>query len=607
MRFHKNYCFFIGVLMIFPLFACGGGKNNTAVPAAPASLAAAAVSTTQIDLSWQDNSSDEKGFQLERKTGGGAYALLASLSLDATSYSDAGLTPDTSYTYRVNAFNHGGNSAYSNEVTAQTLSNLPAAPAGLSAAAVPGHQINLSWSAGSSNQDGFEVEHKAGDTGTYVSLGTLGAGVLTFSDLNLTPGVDYYYRVRAYNTYGNSGYSGEASARALEPALQISAGGFHTCALFAGGKVECWGDNSYGQIGNGTTTTAFVPVQVSGLSEEVTAISAGYSHTCVLTRAGGVKCWGINDSGQLGLGEISGPEYCTDSMPCSRFPREVQNLSSVIAMISAGAFHTCALTGGGGLKCWGDNAFGQVGDGTTKPRGFPVDVSGLVSGIVNFSSGGYHNCAVTGGGAVKCWGLNDFGQLGMDPTSGPELVTSYQDGTPYQYSYSSTPITVQGFPSDFTTVAAVTAGGMHSCALNYMGAVQCWGRNFYGQLGNGSYNEYIPSPVCVGMSLCTGGMQSISAGNNHTCAVTTGGALKCWGEGDFGQIGNGDTLNYYDPQPVANVASGVTSVSAGGNHTCALMEGGWARCWGLNLSGQLGDGAQEELQDTPVRVFGIGP
>ncbi|MDD5225010.1 MAG: fibronectin type III domain-containing protein [bacterium] len=606
MRFHKNYYFFIGVLTIFPLFACGGGEKNTAAPAAPANLIAVAVSATQIDLSWQDNSGDEKGFQLERKTGGGAYALLASLPLDTTSYSDTGLTPDSSYTYRVNAFNPGGNSAYSNEVTAQTPSNLPAAPAGLSAEAVPGHQINLSWSAGSGNQDGFEIERKEGAAGTYASLTTLGPGVLTFPDVNLTPGADYYYRVRAYNTYGNSVYSGEAFARSLEPATQISAGGVHTCALFPGGKVRCWGDNTYGQLGNGTTTTAFVPVQVSGLSEEVTAISAGYSHTCALTRAGGVKCWGINDSGQLGLGENPGPDLCFADAPCSKFPVTVANITSGTVMISAGAFHTCALTGGGGLKCWGDNAFGQVGDGTTKSRGFPVDVSGLVSGIINFSSGGYHNCAVTGGGAVKCWGLNDFGQLGTDPTSGPELVTYSQDGTPYQYSYSSTPITVQGFPADFATVTAVTSGGMHSCVLNYLGGVQCWGRNYYGQLGNGSFNEYIPSPVCVGMSLCTGGIQSISSGSNHTCAVTAGKTLKCWGEGDFGQLGNGNTLNYYDPQPVANI-SGVTGVSAGGSHTCVLTEDGWAWCSGLNLSGQLGDGSEEELQDTPVGVFGIGP
>jgi len=428
----------------------------------------------------------------------------------------------------------------------------------------------------------------------------VGAGALTYSDVNLTPGVYYYYRVRAYNTYGNSNYSNEAFARALEPASQISAGGYHTCALFPGGKVECWGDNSYGQLGNGTTTTAFVPVQVSGLSEEVTAISAGYAHTCVLTRAGGVKCWGMNDSGQLGLGNIYGPEYCLNNVPCSKLPLEVLNFSSRIAMISAGAFHACALTGGGGLKCWGDNAFGQLGDETTTPRGFPDDVSGLVSGITRVSSGSYHVCAVTGAGAVRCWGLNDFGQLGTDPNSGPQSCTSSL------LSCSPTPITVQGFPSEFTSVVTVSAGGLHSCALNYQGGAQCWGSNYYGQLGNGSYDAYKSSPVYVTLALGTGGIQSISTGDNHTCAVTTGGALRCWGEGDLGQIGNGDTLNYYDPQPVAGMASGVTSVSAGGNHTCALLDDGWAGCWGLNISGQLGDGTQI-LRDIPVGVKGIGP
>lgn len=602
MKFHKNHYFFIGVLMIFLFFACGGVKSKVAIPDAPSDLAATAISTTQIELAWQDHSDVEKGFKIERKTGSGAYALLAELPLDTVSYSDAVLDPDTAYSYRVYAFNQAGDSNYSNEVTVQTLSNLPGAPSGLVAEAVPGHQVNLSWSDNSNNENGFIIECKVGDTGNYSSLVTVSANVITYSDVNLAPGVDYYYRVRAYNIYGNSDYSGEAFARALEPASQISAGGFHTCALFPGGKVECWGDNSYGQLGNGTTTSVDIPVPVSGLSEEVTAISAGYSHTCVLTRAGGVKCWGMNDWGQLGLGNVTGPDSCFDGISCSKLPMEVQNLSSGITMISTGAVHTCALNVGGEVKCWGFNDYGQLGDGTTTPRGFPGDVSGLVSGITSVSSGGYHTCAVTGAGALECWGLNDFGQLGMDPNSGPELCTSYQD------SCSTNPITVPGFPAGFTPAVAVTAGGMHSCVLNYEGGAECWGYDEYGQLGDGSYSTYtyISHPVCVSLTLCTKGVKSISAGNNHTCALIDGGALKCWGQGVYGQLGNGATVNWNDPRPVAGLASGITSVSAGSSHTCALLEGGWVRCWGLNLSGQLGDGTQE-LSDIPVGVVGIGP
>jgi alpha-tubulin suppressor-like RCC1 family protein len=283
----------------------------------------------------------------------------------------------------------------------------------------------------------------------------------------------------------------------------IAAGYDHTCALTAGGGVKCWGNNSNGQLGDGTTTDRNTPVDVSGLSSGVTAIAAGGAHTCALTAGSGVKCWGANSVGQLGDGTT------TDR----HTPVDVSGLSSGVAAIAAGAGHTCALTTGGGVKCWGWNSFGQLGDGTTTERHTPVDVSGLSSGVAAIAACETHTCALTTGGGVKCWGDNYFGQLGDGTTTG-----------------RTTPVDVSGLSSGVATIAA---GYYHTCALTVSGGVKCWGANWYGGLGDGTWTDR-NTPVDV--SGLTSGVAAIAAGWSHTCALTTGGGVKCWGWNLYGEL-----------------------------------------------------------------------
>ena len=348
----------------------------------------------------------------------------------------------------------------------------------------------------------------------------------------------------------------------------IEAGGFHTCALTISADVNCWGYNGVGELGDGTTTDRHTPIDVTGLSSGVSAVAAGYFHTCALLISGGLKCWGKNLNGQLGDG--TNVERHT--------PVDVSGLTSGVSGVEAGSIYTCALMITGGIKCWGYNSHGNLGDGTTTQRITPVDVSGLTSGVSAISAGGIHTCALTTLGGVKCWGYNNAGQLG--------------DGTTTQ---RLTPVDVSGLTSG---VSAVSAGYYHTCALTTSGGAKCWGANGAGNLGDGT-TTHRSTPVDV--SGLTSGVSAISAGDNHTCALTTSGGVKCWGYNDNGQLGDGTTTQRLTPVDVSGLTSGVSAVSAGHSHTCALMIAGGVKCWGYNYEGQLGDGTTT-LRLTPVDV-----
>ena len=372
-------------------------------------------------------------------------------------------------------------------------------------------------------------------------------------------------------------------AAVLASATGVAAGSGHTCAVTAAGGVLCWGNNDYGQLGNGTSISSSTPQPVNGLASGVAALAAGDWHTCALTNAGGVQCWGRNQRGQLGDGTVF-----DRSTPVS-----VYGLGA--AMVAAGGEHTCAVTAGGALLCWGYNVFGQIGDGTTTRRRTPVAVSGLASGVAFVATGYRHTCAVTDaahGGEVLCWGWNVFGQLG--------------DGSQTE---RHTPVAVTGLLAG-GGAAAVATGADHSCAVTGDGAVLCWGFNAYGQLGDGTQADRSTPGAVSGLA---SGVASVTAGGGHTCALMDaahGGGVLCWGRDDEGQLGDGTRTNRSLPGAASGLPAGegaVTAIAAGQHHTCAVLgagHGGGLRCWGWNTSGQLGNGTTTN-RSTPVVVGGL--
>ena len=316
-------------------------------------------------------------------------------------------------------------------------------------------------------------------------------------------------------------------------------------------------------------------IVVNGAVLHVTQISAGREHSCAVTTSGGVKCWGSDVYGQLG----------NDAMLVNKpTPVDVQGLTSDVISVSAGQYHTCALTRSGGAKCWGLDNGGQLGnDASVVNQPTPVDVRGLTSGVTSIFAGGYYSCALTIAGGVKCWGSDSNGQLGDDAS----LV-----GQP-------TPVNVQGLTLG---VASISVGYLHACAVLTAGGTKCWGYNGHGQLGDNSTSQK-PTPVSV--QGLTSGVSSVFAGGYHTCAVTTSGGLKCWGWDSSGQLGDNATIaDKPTPVDVLGLTSGVASVSAGYTHTCAVTTVGGLKCWGWNAYGQLGNNSATNAS-TPVDVLGL--
>lgn len=393
-------------------------------------------------------------------------------------------------------------------------------------------------------------------------------------------------------------------------ARSIVAGADHTCAILDDGSLKCWGNNGYGQLGiESTSPQGDTPATLGsnmravslGTLRSARSVAANWRNTCAWLDDGSVKCWGINDTGQLGLGTVNvhgtAPNTMGDNLPAIQLR---ESLSS-----GGTAQHNCRVFDDGSVKCWGNNAYGQLGVGDTTNRGTLSTQMGtalpkvllpagrralsVVTGSSGSPSTGGHSCALLDDGSVWCWGASYWGQLCRGNQNGswtpvPIALGTHQDGTAYKATF-------------------IAAGQETNCAVLDDGKMKCWGQNSNYQLGNGTTNSYgdgltngVPetcdhAPFVNVSSDPTVKVKSVVVGALHACALLTNGTVKCWGQNQFGQIGLGSTTpNQTSPgNPVAlrtgDVAAGIT---AAGYHTCALLTTGVAECWGRNDTGQLG-------------------
>jgi alpha-tubulin suppressor-like RCC1 family protein len=351
---------------------------------------------------------------------------------------------------------------------------------------------------------------------------------------------------------------------------QIKAGDYHTVALMSDGTVRTWGYNEYGQLGDGTISNSSAPLTVTGLGGAVTAIAAGSNHTVTLMSDGSVKTWGDNNSGQLG-------NNCNIN---SSTPVSVTGLGGTVTAIDAGVYHTVALMSDGTVKAWGNNGYGQLGDGTSIHSSTPVTVTGLGGTVTAIAAGDYHTVALMSDGTVKTWGYNSFGQLG-NGTAGN----------------SCSPVTVTGLVG---TVTAIAAGDCYTVALMSDGILKTWGSNAYGQLGDGTISNSSTPVTVKGLA---GSVTAIAAGGCYVVALVADGTLQAWGYNKNGQLGNGSTTDSNIPVVVSDLAGTVTAIAAGWCHTVALMSDGTVKAWGYNGDGQIGNGTIKS--STPVTVTGL--
>jgi alpha-tubulin suppressor-like RCC1 family protein len=338
-----------------------------------------------------------------------------------------------------------------------------------------------------------------------------------------------------------------------------------------------WGANLYRQLGDGSSEAfSDLPVAVKELSG-VTAVAAGARHSLALLGNGTAMAWGDDEFGQLGDGEDE---------TVRPVPVAVSDLSGASAL-AAGADHSLALLGNGTVMAWGENEFGQLGTGNLQESDVPVAVKGL-SGVVAVAAGGNHSLALLKSGTVMAWGENESGELG--------------DGNTKQ---SDVPVAVKGLSG----VVAVAAGGDFSLALLKSGTVMAWGDDEAGQLGEKLGEEEAEEPplfsdVPVAVPDLSG-VSAISAGGAFGVALLKGGTAMAWGADVLGELGNGATSNPGE-RPVAVVGlSAVKAVSAGEQHAAALLEDGTVMDWGTNEDGILGEGTSGAFSDTPVAVSGL--
>jgi alpha-tubulin suppressor-like RCC1 family protein len=368
----------------------------------------------------------------------------------------------------------------------------------------------------------------------------------------------------------------------------VAVGMYHTCALRPAGDVVCWGRNSNGQVGDGTTENPFKVKSVIGISNAVQIATGGY-HSCALLAGGVVQCWGSNHEGALGAGNN------TDTSA----PVAVTGIADAVA-ITTGGFHTCALRANSSVACWGKNGDGQLGDKTTTDHNTPqqvtVSLDGSLGGprppggvtVKSISAGGFHTCALLTNSTVVCWGLNSDAQLGVGYQGGSNEAGVVQIPVP---NLGTTAFSAYSIAAALGVgqLGVAQLGGYNTCAIDPSQRLYCWGNNNDGQVGAANNPQTLPIEGITGPLVNRGGYLMVVAGAYHVCGLRADG-IFCQGHHGDGELGNG-TFSQSFPYdgPMVNTA-GAYHIAAGGFHSCAVLSGspeGTVACWGNNGDGQV--------------------
>ena len=485
------------------------------------------------------------------------------------------------------------------------------------------------WGSGDFGQLGYATGAAIGDDETPGSVGPvdIGAGrtakAITAADLHTCAVLDDgSVRCWGYGANGRLGYGhgytvgDDETPGTVAPvdlgvgrtAKAVSAGGHHTCAVLDDGSVRCWGHGNNGRLGYGNTndigddeTPGTVGPVDLGVGHTANAVSAGEHHTCALLDDGSVRCWGYANSGRLGYGNAN--DIGDDETPGTVGPVDL-GAGRTAKAIAAGNDHTCAILDDDTVRCWGGGTFGRLGYGNTNDIG--DDETPDSAGPVDFdntplvAAGAANTCAVLDDASARCWGAGSSGQLGL----GYATTTAIgNDETPG----SAGPIDV----GTGRTAKSITPGGTHVCSVLDDDSVRCWGNGNNGRLGYGNTNKIgddetpgTVGPVDLGVGRTA---KDVSAGTHHTCAILDDDRVRCWGHGNNGRLGYGDTNDIGDdevPGAVApvdlEIGRTAKAVSAGTDHTCAILDDDTVRCWGFGALGQLGYGNTNDVGDDEV-------
>ena len=373
------------------------------------------------------------------------------------------------------------------------------------------------------------------------------------------------------------------SADSIYTNTTIAAGTYNGCAILENQSMVCWGDNEYGQLGDGTTDGSVVPIYVNVAANETPVeVTVGQVTACALMESGNIYCWGSGYYGKMGNGEPWGDDYVNTEMRQVLLP-EGQGGQTV--SISGG--HICTILDNGDVYCWGRGNQGQLGYGGTSNRNIPakVNLPGQRSAIA-ISTGTYMTCAITTDGMGYCWGENDEGQLGNGTTN----------------SRRTTPVEVL-FPSGYTPVS-ISAGDDFSCALMDNRKVMCWGENNDGRLGQGPLaTDDETTPVWVSMENSETA-HFLDIGTKSACMILDSGETKCWGTNEEGQIGQGDTnIDYYPTPTEVSGNHDFVALSINSDTICAITSDAEGYCWGDNEAGQTGRGSIDTDEPTPGEIL----